>query len=76
MTAFAVHGDFDIAEARSNTVEMEWPRGSGRMLEFPEIDRVEWVGEAVARVKLLKGQVPLLDRLLAHWAAHQSGGAP
>ena len=76
VTAFAVHADFDIADARSNTVEMEWPRGSGRMLEFPEIDRVEWVGEAVARVKLLKGQVPLLDRLLAHWAAHQSGGAP
>ncbi len=43
VTAFAVQADLDLTDARSNTVELEWPRGSGRMLEFPEIDRVEWV---------------------------------
>ena len=50
------------------TVEMEWPRGSGRTLEFPEIDRVEWVPLEVAQVKLLEGQTPLLARLREHLA--------
>ncbi len=63
VTAFAVQADFDPADARSNTVELEWPRGSGRVIEFPEIDRVQWVDDAVARVKLLRSQVPFLDRL-------------
>jgi predicted NUDIX family NTP pyrophosphohydrolase len=44
---------------------MEWPRGSGTMREFPEVDRLEWVSVERARTKLLKGQVPFLDRLTA-----------
>lgn len=63
VTAYAVNADFDTAGVRSNTVTVEWPRGSGRMLEFPEIDRAQWVSVDVARIKLVKGQVPLLDRL-------------
>lgn len=63
--AFAVQADLDVAAAQSNTVEMEWPRGSGRMLTFPEVDRVEWFPEVQARRKLLKGQLPFLDRLVA-----------
>ena len=66
VTAFAVEGDLDVAEARSNTFEMEWPRGSGKMREFPEVDRVGWFAVAQARTKLLKGQLPFLDRLMAH----------
>ncbi len=66
VTAFAVEGDFDLAGFRSNTFELEWPRGSGRMREFPEVDRAAWVPVAVAREKLVKGQVPVLDALLAH----------
>ncbi len=65
VTVFAVRADLDIAEARSNTFELEWPRGSGRMREFPEVDRVAWLPIEAARVKLLKGQRPFLDRLLA-----------
>ena len=42
ITAFAVRGDLDITDAVSNTFEMEWPKGSGRIREFPEIDRVGW----------------------------------
>ncbi|MCV7225969.1 NUDIX domain-containing protein [Mycolicibacterium komossense] len=63
VTAFAVHADLDITDARSNTFELEWPKGSGRVREFPEVDRVAWVPLAVARAKLLKGQLPLLDVL-------------
>jgi predicted NUDIX family NTP pyrophosphohydrolase len=66
VTAFAVEGDLDVADARSNTFQMEWPRGSGKMREFPEVDRVGWFAVGQARTKLLKGQLPFLDRLMAH----------
>lgn len=76
VTAFAVRGDFDVATARSNTFEIEWPKGSGMLKEFPEIDRVAWFPVAVARQKLLAGQRPLLDELMAapHLAGHREGG--
>lgn len=64
VTAFAVHGDLDVTDTVSNTFELEWPRGSGRIREYPEIDRVAWLSVAQARSKLLKGQQPLLDRLV------------
>jgi predicted NUDIX family NTP pyrophosphohydrolase len=66
LTAFAVHGDIDVGDAHSNTFEIEWPRGSGRMRAFPEIDRVQWFCVAQARAKLLTGHRPILDRLMAH----------
>ncbi|OBK87645.1 NUDIX domain-containing protein [Mycolicibacter sinensis] len=65
VTAFAVRGDLDVADARSNTFELEWPPRSGKLREFPEVDRVGWFTVAQARTKLLAGQRPLLDRLLA-----------
>lgn len=64
LRVFAVAGDLDVAGAHSNTFELEWPRGSGRLREFPEVDRVGWFPIARARVKLLGGQVPALDRLI------------
>ncbi len=66
VTAFAVLGDLDVTDARSNTFELEWPKGSGTMREFPEVDRVEWFPVAQARSKLLKGQRAYLDLLMAH----------
>jgi predicted NUDIX family NTP pyrophosphohydrolase len=66
VTAFAVRGDLDITDARSNTFEMEWPRGSGKLREFPEVDRVAWLSVTQARTKLLKGQRVFLERLMAH----------
>jgi predicted NUDIX family NTP pyrophosphohydrolase len=65
VTAFAVWGDLDVTDARSNTFELEWPKGSGRMREFPEVDRVAWFPVAQARTKLLKGQRAFLDQLMA-----------
>ena len=61
---WALAGDLDPADATSNTFEIEWPRGSGRLRSFPEVDRVAWAGLAQARTMLLKGQVPFLDRLI------------
>jgi predicted NUDIX family NTP pyrophosphohydrolase len=66
VTAFAAEGDFVTASLRSNRFEMEWPPRSGQVATFPEVDRAEWLSPAAARKKLLKGQVPILDALLAH----------
>jgi predicted NUDIX family NTP pyrophosphohydrolase len=63
VVAWALEGDLDPSAARSNTFEMEWPPHSGRVSEFPEIDRVEWFDLTTAREKINAGQVPLLERL-------------
>jgi predicted NUDIX family NTP pyrophosphohydrolase len=71
--AWAVEADFDpaaFARARDDgspisTTEIEWPPRSGRRLVIPEIDRVQWFDTEAARTSLHKGQVPLVDRLLA-----------
>jgi predicted NUDIX family NTP pyrophosphohydrolase len=68
VTAFAVRGDLDVTHSKSNTFGLEWPRGSGKITEFPEIDRVAWLSVSEARLKLLKGQQPLLDRLVEYLA--------
>ena len=49
----------------SNTFTIEWPRGSGRLREFPEVDRAEWFDLEEAAVRILEGQRPLLDALAA-----------
>jgi predicted NUDIX family NTP pyrophosphohydrolase len=64
LTVWAAEGDLDADAAHSNTFELEWPPRSGRIQEFPEIDRAAWMTVDEARTKLVKGQVPLLDRLL------------
>lgn len=64
ITAYAVRGDLDLDGTVSNTFALEWPKGSGNVREYPEIDRVGWFCVSEARSKLLKGQRPLLDRLL------------
>ena len=63
--AWAVRGDFDPARLTSNLFSMEWPPKSGRRQEFPEVDRAAWFSIAEARVKILPGQAPFLDALVA-----------
>jgi predicted NUDIX family NTP pyrophosphohydrolase len=65
VSAWAFEGECDSSTIRSNLFSMEWPRGSGRMCEFPEVDRGEWFTPAGARVRILRGQAPFLDRLAA-----------
>src|SRR5215213_2051820 len=65
VVAFAVAGDLDPASVRSNTFPLEWPPRSGRMQEFPEIDRAEWFELDAARAKLNPAQAELIDRLEA-----------
>ena len=61
---WAIEGDWDPVDLQSNTFEMEWPPGTGRLQSFPEIDRASWFGIAEARLKILKGQAAFLDHLL------------
>jgi predicted NUDIX family NTP pyrophosphohydrolase len=61
--AWAVGAYVDVSDITSNTFEIEWPRGSGHMQRFPEIDRAGWFDLATARSKLVQGQVALLDVL-------------
>lgn len=65
LTVFAVAADLDISAFRSNTFTLEWPKGSGRLQEVPELDRVAWLSIPVAHSKLLKGHRVFLDRLVA-----------
>jgi predicted NUDIX family NTP pyrophosphohydrolase len=62
--AWAVEGDFDPEALESIGFEMEWPPRSGRQQSFPEVDRAGWFAAEEARVKILGGQEPLIDRLL------------
>ena len=48
----------------SNTFRLEWPRGSGTLQEFPELDRFDWVDLATARELLVTAQTAFLDRLV------------
>ena len=61
--AWAWEGDADPERVTSNTTETEWPRGSGRRLTFPEVDRCAWFDPEVARVKINPAQIELIDRL-------------
>ena len=63
--AWACEGDLDPATAVSNVAETEWPRGSGRRITFPEVDRWGWFTPEQARGKLIPAQAELVTRLEA-----------
>jgi predicted NUDIX family NTP pyrophosphohydrolase len=64
ISAWMVEADCDAAAVKSNLFVMEWPPKSGRMAEFPEVDRAGWFAPAEAFVKILRGQRPVLSRAL------------
>ncbi|MEU9478680.1 NUDIX domain-containing protein [Streptomyces sp. NPDC048191] len=66
VTAWAVEADPDLSGFRPGTFTMEWPPRSGRVREFPELDRVEWLGLDRARGLVITAQAAFLDRLAEH----------
>jgi predicted NUDIX family NTP pyrophosphohydrolase len=56
----------------SNTFALEWPRGSGVVRNYPEVDGAQWAEETEARIRLVKGQLPILDALMDHLARADS----
>lgn len=61
--AWAWEGDADPGQVTSNEIEVEWPRGSGRTIRFPEVDRCAWFDVDEARRRMNPAQSELLDRL-------------
>ena len=61
--AWAAKGNFNAAEIKSNTFEIEWPSKSGKKKMFPEIDKGAWFTIAEAKKKVNEGQVPLIEEL-------------
>jgi predicted NUDIX family NTP pyrophosphohydrolase len=66
VTAWAVEADVDPATIAPGTFRMEWPPRSGRIQEFPELDRVAWFRLERAREVIVKAQAAFLDRLAEH----------
>ncbi len=64
VAAWAMEGDCDPSTLKSNTFSMEWPPRSGRMTEFPEVDRWEWFSMDEAQERILTGQKVFLERLM------------
>ncbi|MEV0978951.1 NUDIX domain-containing protein [Streptomyces sp. NPDC049915] len=66
VTVWAVEADLDPAGITPGTFVMEWPPRSGRMREFPELDRVAWFTLDTARKVIVRAQAAFLDRLAEH----------
>jgi predicted NUDIX family NTP pyrophosphohydrolase len=61
--AWAVEGDIDHEKIVSNLFEIEWPPKSGKKTSFSEIDRAGWFTVDTAKVKIISGQVGLIEEL-------------
>lgn len=62
--AWAVEGDIDTNDIKSNLFEIEWPPRSGKKQEFPEVDRAEWFPAEQAKQKINSSQAALIDELI------------
>ena len=62
--AWAVEADLDPSKIKSNTFTLEWPPKTGRINEYPEVDRGEWFSVEAARQKILPSQAELISDLL------------
>jgi predicted NUDIX family NTP pyrophosphohydrolase len=61
---WALEKDLDVTNVVSNTFTLEWPKNSGKVQEFPEVDRAGWFDIELARKKIRKGQIGFIDRLM------------
>jgi predicted NUDIX family NTP pyrophosphohydrolase len=66
VTAWAIEADLDPDTVVVGTFQLEWPKGSGQIREFPELDRVAWLDLDAARDKIVAAQAVFLDRLAAY----------
>jgi len=62
--AWALKGDIDAANINSNIFTIEWPPRSGRMSDFPEVDKAEWFDVETALIKINQGQIGLVEQLV------------
>ena len=62
--AWALEGDIDTTNIRSNSFNIEWPPKSGNWKSYPEIDRAEWFNIKTAKEKINPAQVAFLEELI------------
>lgn len=61
--AWALEGDIETSGLYSNTVQIEWPPRSSRMIEIPEVDQWEWFSSAEAKMKINMAQAAFIEEL-------------
>jgi predicted NUDIX family NTP pyrophosphohydrolase len=66
VSVWALRGDLDVTSIACNLFELEWPPRSGRIQQFPELDRAAWFDLPTAMRKVFPSQQPYLERLLDH----------
>ena len=69
VTVFTAESDFAPGRIVSNTFALEWPKGSGTVRSYREVDDARWTGLQEARTRLVSGQLPILDELIQHLAS-------
>jgi predicted NUDIX family NTP pyrophosphohydrolase len=62
--AWALEDDLDPTRVSSNSFSVEWPKRSGIIREYPEVDRAGWFDINQAREKIQSGQAVFIDRLI------------
>lgn len=60
---WALEGNIDTDKIKSNTFTLEWPKNTGRLQEYPEVDKGAWYDTDTAHRKIFKGQLPFLEKL-------------
>lgn len=73
ISAWAIEGDLDLAAVKSTTFALEWPPKSGKLQDFPEVDRACFFTLDEARVKLHSAELPLLERLVVTLTSRATG---
>ena len=61
--AWALEGDFEPSTLHSNTFSVEWPPRSGKLRDFPEVDRAAFFSFEVGAIKIHSAELPFLGRL-------------
>jgi len=61
--AWALEFDIQTSGLYSNTVEIEWPPRSGKIIEIPEVDRWEWFGSDEAKKRINPAQAAFITEL-------------
>ena len=70
VAAWLIEADCDADAVKSNLFAMEWPPRSGKMAEFPEIDRAGWFAPETALAKIIHGQKPIIERAIEELDNH------
>jgi predicted NUDIX family NTP pyrophosphohydrolase len=73
---WAFEGDCDPSQLRSNAFEIEWPPGSGKRQEFPEVDRGQFFSLEEGKEKIVAAEAVFLERLGAMESGTKGGAQP